>query len=332
MIALVPAALRDAPAIGLLGPAWMFAVVWSTDIVAYVTGRTLGGPKLMPRVSPKKTWSGALGGLAGAVAAGIAIVLLARTQGWSPLAETSLLLVGLASAVASVLSQGGDLVESALKRRYGVKDSGTSIPGHGGVMDRLDGFFAVALLAGLYLILRRIAAMREFSAVTQTVTILGATGSIGRSTTDLLAQHPERFRVGAVVGGRDAAALAQVALATGASLQPSPIPPAARRSPRRCRAPASLAAQARPRFSTRWRARPTSSSRRSAARPASSRPMRRSASDGRSPSPTRRAWSARATRSCGTPSATGRPSCRWIPSTTPSARRWPVARFKTFGP
>lgn len=158
MIALVPVALRDAPAIGILGPAWMFAVVWSTDVVAYFTGRTLGGPKLMPAVSPKKTWSGALGGLAGAVAAGIGIVALARARGWSPLAETSLVLVGLVSAVASVLSQGGDLVESALKRRYGVKDSGKSIPGHGGVMDRLDGFFAVAVLAGLYLILRRLAA------------------------------------------------------------------------------------------------------------------------------------------------------------------------------
>ena len=158
VIALVPVALRDAPAIGILGPAWMFAVVWSTDVVAYFTGRTLGGPKLMPRVSPKKTWSGALGGLAGAVAAGIGIVMLARAQGWSPLAETSLLWVGLASAVASVLSQGGDLVESGLKRRYGVKDSGASIPGHGGVMDRLDGFFAVALLAALYLILRRLTA------------------------------------------------------------------------------------------------------------------------------------------------------------------------------
>lgn len=158
VVALVPVALRDAPAIGILGPAWMFAVVWSTDVVAYFTGRTLGGPKLMPRVSPKKTWSGALGGLAGAVVAGLAVVALARAQGWSPLAETALVWVGLASAVASVLSQGGDLVESALKRRYGVKDSGKSIPGHGGVMDRLDGFFAVALLAGLYLILRRLAA------------------------------------------------------------------------------------------------------------------------------------------------------------------------------
>lgn len=145
VIALVPPALRDAPAIGLLGPAWMFAVVWSTDVVAYLVGRTLGGPKLMPRISPKKTWSGALGGLAGAVAAGIGIVALARSQGWSPLADTPLALVALVSAAASVLSQGGDLVESALKRRYGVKDSGRAIPGHGGVMDRLDGFSAVEI-------------------------------------------------------------------------------------------------------------------------------------------------------------------------------------------
>ena len=158
VVALVPTALRDDPAIGLLGPAWMFAVVWTTDIVAYFTGRTLGGPKLMPRVSPKKTWSGALGGLGGGTLAGIGIVVLAREHGWSDLATAPLVLVGALSATASILSQGGDLVESALKRRYGVKDSGRAIPGHGGVMDRLDGFFAVALLAGFYLIARRLAA------------------------------------------------------------------------------------------------------------------------------------------------------------------------------
>ncbi|MCJ2033757.1 phosphatidate cytidylyltransferase [Methylobacterium sp. J-068] len=158
VIALVPTALRDDPAIGLLGPAWMFAVVWTTDIVAYFTGRTLGGPKLMPRVSPKKTWSGALGGLAGGTLAGIGLVVFARDHGWSDLSTAPLALVGLLSATASILSQGGDLAESALKRRYGVKDSGRAIPGHGGVMDRLDGFFAVAVLAGFYLIARRLAA------------------------------------------------------------------------------------------------------------------------------------------------------------------------------
>ncbi|GJE32762.1 Phosphatidate cytidylyltransferase [Methylobacterium oxalidis] len=157
VIVLVPSALRDDPAIGILGPAWMFAVVWSTDIAAYFTGRTLGGPKLMPRVSPKKTWSGALGGLVAAVAAGTGLVALGRVYGWSSLAEAPLEQVAIASAVASVLSQAGDLVESGLKRVHGVKDSGRSIPGHGGVMDRLDGFFAVAVLVGLYLVLRRLA-------------------------------------------------------------------------------------------------------------------------------------------------------------------------------
>jgi phosphatidate cytidylyltransferase len=112
----------------------------------------------MPRVSPKKTWSGALGGLAAGTLAGVALVLVARDHGWSDLATTSLALVALVSATASILSQGGDLVESALKRRYGVKDSGRSIPGHGGVMDRLDGFFAVAVLTGFYLIARRFVA------------------------------------------------------------------------------------------------------------------------------------------------------------------------------
>lgn len=158
VIALVPAALRDDPGIGIIGPAWMFAVVWSTDIVAYITGRTLGGPKLMPRVSPNKTWSGALGGLAAGTLAGAGIVLAARSEGWSAFSTIPLALAALASAAASVCSQAGDLAESALKRHWGVKDSGRSIPGHGGVMDRLDGFFAVAILAGLYLVARRLAA------------------------------------------------------------------------------------------------------------------------------------------------------------------------------
>ena len=157
-IALVPTWLRIDPAIGLVGPAWMFAVVWSTDILAYFTGRLLGGPKLMPRVSPNKTWSGALGGLAAGILAGTATVSIARGHGWDALPAAPLFAVALLSGIASVLSQGGDLVESSLKRRYGVKDSGRSIPGHGGVMDRLDGFFAVALLAGLCLAWLRLTA------------------------------------------------------------------------------------------------------------------------------------------------------------------------------
>ena len=153
VVALVPPALRDAPGIGIAGPAWMFAVVWTTDVAAYFTGRTLGGPKLMPSVSPKKTWSGALGGLLAATLAGTAVVAYGRA-GAADLAGIPLIAAGLASAAASALSKAGDLAESGLKRVHGVKDSGRIIPGHGGVMDRLDGFFAVALLAGLYLILR----------------------------------------------------------------------------------------------------------------------------------------------------------------------------------
>lgn len=156
VVALVPTLLRIDPAIGVVGPAWMFAVVWSTDSVAYFTGRLIGGPKLMPRVSPKKTWSGALGGLAAGVVGGTATLLVARGQGWDALPGLTPALVAALSGLASILSQGGDLVESALKRRYGVKDSGRSIPGHGGVMDRLDGFFAVALLAGLCLTAQRL--------------------------------------------------------------------------------------------------------------------------------------------------------------------------------
>ncbi|GEP11657.1 phosphatidate cytidylyltransferase [Methylobacterium gnaphalii] len=158
VIALVPTLLREDPGIGLVGPAWMFAVVWSTDIIAYFTGRTIGGPKLMPRVSPKKTWSGALGGLVAGTLAGLAVVLVARGSGWSAFAAMPLVAIALASAAASIVSQAGDLYESSLKRRYGVKDSGRSIPGHGGVMDRLDGFFAVSLLVGLYLVLHAILA------------------------------------------------------------------------------------------------------------------------------------------------------------------------------
>ena len=155
VIGLVPPALRDDPGIGIVGPAWMFAIVWVTDIAAYFTGRSLGGPKLMPRVSPKKTWSGALGGLVGGMLAGLTVALVTRHYGWSDLASLPLPIIVAASAVASVVSQAGDLVESSLKRRYGVKDSGQSIPGHGGIMDRLDGFFAVAALAGLYLLVRK---------------------------------------------------------------------------------------------------------------------------------------------------------------------------------
>lgn len=120
-------------------------VVWVTDIGGYFAGRGIGGPKLWPRVSPKKTWAGAIGGFAASlvVAAGFAALGLGKT---GPLL--------LSGAVLSIASQLGDLLESAVKRRFGVKDSSHIIPGHGGLMDRLDGFVAAVVLAAIFGLLR----------------------------------------------------------------------------------------------------------------------------------------------------------------------------------
>ena len=153
VLVLVPPAVRDHPALGVVGVLWMFAVVWATDIAAYFTGRGLGGPKLWPRISPKKTWSGFAGGLAAGTAAGVAVPLVATRWGWTQPVAT--LWIALLSLVASVVAQAGDLAESALKRHFGVKDSGHLIPGHGGAMDRLDAFWAVACLVGLMLVVAR---------------------------------------------------------------------------------------------------------------------------------------------------------------------------------
>ena len=152
VIALIPTLVREDPGVGAVGLIWMFAVVWTTDIVAYFTGRAIGGPKLWPAVSPKKTWSGFAGGLLAGTLAGTVVLLVAERGGWAlPAPLTGLVLL---SAVASVAGQAGDLAEAPLKRRCGVKDSGRIIPGHGGVMDRLDAFWAVAVLAGLGLLVR----------------------------------------------------------------------------------------------------------------------------------------------------------------------------------
>ncbi len=128
---------------------WLVAVIVATDVCAYVAGRAIGGPKLAPRISPNKTWSGAVGGAAGAAVAGVAVAQFAAGLGGQP-ARAALLAVGL-----SAVAQAGDLLESYLKRRAGVKDSGVLIPGHGGVLDRLDGvlaavpaFVAVVLAGG----------------------------------------------------------------------------------------------------------------------------------------------------------------------------------------
>ncbi len=127
--------------LGLVAILFLFAVVWASDVFAYFAGRTFGGPKLAPRISPNKTWSGFLGGIAGGMIAGYAVVAVALPG------QAGLYQVALALAL-SLASIAGDLFESAFKRRFGVKDSGRLIPGHGGFMDRLDGFiFAVALAA-----------------------------------------------------------------------------------------------------------------------------------------------------------------------------------------
>jgi phosphatidate cytidylyltransferase len=154
VIVLVPTIMRDRVDFGLVGLVWMFAVVWATDIAAYFTGRSLGGPKLWPRVSPKKTWSGFSGGVIASILAGVAVAAVADRAGWIP--PASLGTAALVSCIASVASQVGDLGESALKRRFEVKDSSRLIPGHGGVMDRLDGFWAVALLVGIVLLAERL--------------------------------------------------------------------------------------------------------------------------------------------------------------------------------
>ncbi|MGO4705183.1 phosphatidate cytidylyltransferase [Microvirga sp. 2MCAF38] len=155
VITLVPPIVREHPNLGLAGLLWMFAVVWSTDIAAYFTGRSLGGPKLWPRVSPKKTWSGFCGGLLAAAIAGFLVAWSVQKLGLMP--PFSLRNVVMLSLVASVASQLGDLGESALKRHFDVKDSSHLIPGHGGVMDRLDGFWAVALILSIVLLIIRFA-------------------------------------------------------------------------------------------------------------------------------------------------------------------------------
>jgi phosphatidate cytidylyltransferase len=125
-------------------------VVWVTDIGGYFAGRGIGGPKLWPRVSPKKTWAGAIGGFVAGLAVAAGFAALCKMDPFV-LKIGPLLLLGAALSIASQL---GDLFESAVKRRFGVKDSSHIIPGHGGLLDRLDGFVAAIVLAALIGIMR----------------------------------------------------------------------------------------------------------------------------------------------------------------------------------
>ena len=135
-----PAVLRRDPTLGFTAVLFVALTVWATDICAYAAGRAIGGPLLWPEISPHKTWAGAMGGVLGGVAAG---TMVAYASGIGALAA-----IGVIALLLSLLTQVGDLFESAVKRRFGAKDASYLIPGHGGLMDRLDGFL-VAGFAGL---------------------------------------------------------------------------------------------------------------------------------------------------------------------------------------
>jgi phosphatidate cytidylyltransferase len=138
--------LRDLPD-GLNVVVWLLLVVWSVDIFAYVAGRSIGGPKLWPAVSPKKTWAGLIGGVLAAALVGGLLGL--AEEGRDPLR------LAILAAILAVVAQGGDLLESAVKRHFGAKDASGIIPGHGGLLDRVDGLLTASLVlaAALWLAL-----------------------------------------------------------------------------------------------------------------------------------------------------------------------------------
>lgn len=136
-----PFALRADAEFGFQVMVLLFAIVWTTDVCGYFAGRAIGGPKLMPAISPKKTWAGAVAGTAGAV---IVAVAAAKMIG-----QLNLGAIAVIAFILSVVAQGGDLLESAIKRHFGAKDASHIIPGHGGVMDRLDGFWTAAIVAAV---------------------------------------------------------------------------------------------------------------------------------------------------------------------------------------
>ena len=132
--------VRADAAYGFVALIFVLLVVWAADIGGYFAGRGIGGPKLWPSVSPKKTWAGAIGGL---------VVSLLVAVGFAIAGQGNMVTLLALAAVLSMVSQLGDLFESAIKRRFGVKDSSQIIPGHGGLLDRLDGFVAAIAVAAL---------------------------------------------------------------------------------------------------------------------------------------------------------------------------------------
>jgi phosphatidate cytidylyltransferase len=140
-VLVAPVVLRSDALMGFAALVFLFLIVWGTDVFGYFGGRMIGGPKLAPAISPKKTWAGAIAGTLGAIIVG---VIVARVAG----AMNLVAIAGVALAL-SISAQAGDLFESWVKRQFGAKDSGNLIPGHGGVMDRLDGFLTAAVAGAL---------------------------------------------------------------------------------------------------------------------------------------------------------------------------------------
>ncbi len=137
--------LRAIPDVGLSYVSWIIVVVCATDTFGYIVGRSVGGRRLVPRYSPKKTWSGLIGGM---VAASLFSVVVGYFFGALLSMERLLIFVVLGSG-AAVIAQTGDILESMVKRRFGVKDSGSIIPGHGGILDRVDGILTTSVLFAL---------------------------------------------------------------------------------------------------------------------------------------------------------------------------------------
>jgi phosphatidate cytidylyltransferase len=133
--------LRSDQAFGAIAVLYLFAIAWTTDTASYAAGRLIGGPKLAPRISPHKTWSGFIIGALAPALVGYAFALT--------LGDTRPFRLAAVSVVLALACQAGDLLESAVKRRFGAKDMSQLIPGHGGLLDRIDGLLAAALLASL---------------------------------------------------------------------------------------------------------------------------------------------------------------------------------------
>ncbi len=131
------------PASGPMTLLWLLMIVWATDTAAYFAGKLIGGPLLAPSISPKKTWAGLGGAMVGAAAAGVAVGLIGG-------ASLSVSMIAVIAMILAVVAQGGDLAESFVKRRFGVKDASALIPGHGGLLDRVDGLMAAAAAFGLF--------------------------------------------------------------------------------------------------------------------------------------------------------------------------------------